>query len=88
MRGFNRPASLSDSNAFDDWLTETVALTSSERDRRLTEWTRAPAARACHPREEHLLPLMVCAGAAGADPGVQVFKDRVMDVTVSAHRFG
>ena len=28
-------------------------------------WAQAPAARVGHPREEHLLPLMVVAGAAG-----------------------
>jgi len=53
-------------DAFQDWLTEvcTGDLTTLERERRLTEWTAAPAARYCHPREEHLLPLHVCAGMA------------------------
>ena len=31
----------------------------------LVAWTSLPQARSCHPREEHLLPLMVAAGAAG-----------------------
>lgn len=40
----------------------------SERQQLLSQWTKAPGARFAHPREEHLLPLMVVAGAAhGSD---------------------
>jgi hypothetical protein len=35
----------------------------AEPTRRLVGWSKAPAARYCHPREEHLLPLHVCYGA-------------------------
>jgi len=54
-------------DAFQDWLIETCTgpLTEAERERRLIEWERAPNARYCHPREEHLLPLHVCQGLAG-----------------------
>jgi hypothetical protein len=31
---------------------------------------------------------MVVAGAAGADPGAQVFSDRVMETRLSAFTFG
>ena len=31
---------------------------------RLLKWEQETAARYCHPREEHLLPLHVCYGAA------------------------
>ena len=56
----------------------------------LGDWEQAPGARLCHPpgAEEHLLPLMVVAGAAGADPGAQVFSDRVMETRLSAFTFG
>lgn len=53
--------------AFHDWLLETCTrpdLTQAEREARLAHWQQAPHARFCHPREEHLLPLMVCLGAA------------------------
>jgi len=53
--------------AFEDWLEETcgdTALQESERGERLAHWERAPHARFCHPREEHLLPLHVCYGLA------------------------
>ena len=54
--------------AFQSWLAETCGsgnLSEVERDRRLADWARAPHARYCHPREEHLLPLHVCAGFGG-----------------------
>jgi len=54
----------------------------------LIAWENAPAARECHPRSEHLVPLFVVAGAGGADPGVQDFSGKVLDVAVSAFRFG
>jgi aromatic ring-opening dioxygenase catalytic subunit (LigB family) len=88
MRGFMTRAAATDSEAFDGWLAESVALEPALRDARLVEWAQAPAARRCHPREEHLLPLMVAAGAARNDRGRRVFQDMVMGSTVSAHRFG
>ncbi len=54
--------------AFEDWLLETCAspaLAESERSDRLADWEKAPHARFCHPREEHLLPLHICYGMAG-----------------------
>ena len=53
--------------AFEDWLEETCAsveIEEAERAERLIHWERAPHARFCHPREEHLLPLHVCVGLA------------------------
>ena len=54
----------------------------------MTHWAEAPSGRACHPREEHLLPLMVTAGAAGADKGERDFQDVIGGKTISAFRFG
>jgi aromatic ring-opening dioxygenase catalytic subunit (LigB family) len=88
MQGFYRPRSLEKSEAFDRWLGETVAALPAERDERLSRWVEAPFARECHPREEHLIPLMVAAGAGGDDRGAQVFRDQVMGVWVSAAKFG
>ena len=53
--------------SFEAWLLETCAskeMDEEERRRRLIHWEKAPFARFCHPREEHLLPLHVCYGAA------------------------
>lgn len=77
-----------DSVRFDDWLTETVALPPEERARRLARWADAPGARAAHPREEHLLPLHVVAGAGSPDGGARVFHDAVIGSAQSAFRFG
>jgi aromatic ring-opening dioxygenase catalytic subunit (LigB family) len=51
-------------------------------------WESAPAARLAHPREDHLIPLMMVAGAAGADIGRRVFVDKVWNVTMASYRFG
>lgn len=88
MRGFGRPGAFEASRAFDDWLAETVTLPEDERNARLAAWTKAPAARDVHPREEHLLPLMVIAGAAGADRGAVAFSDTLMSVKISGAHFG
>ena len=88
MRGFGRSTSRAHSDAFDAWLTATVTASADQRLAALRRWASAPQARACHPREEHLLPLMVAAGAAGRDPGRVDFRDVVMGTTVAAHRFG
>lgn len=75
-------------DVFDDWLSETCLSPPALRNSALSQWERAPSARIAHPREEHLLPLMVAAGAAHNDSASCVFKDRVMGSTVSAFAFG
>lgn len=53
--------------AFEDWLQALCCesdMTEEERSLMLARWAEAPGARFCHPREEHLLPLHVCYGAA------------------------
>ncbi len=88
MRMFG-PGAAEPSKRFDAWLTGAVTATSADaRNEALVQWEGAPAARASHPREEHLLPLMVAAGAAGSDVGVKVFEDQVLGATVSGFRFG
>lgn len=90
MRGFFRGGTRArdESVAFDRWINDTIVQLQEERDSRLTRWTDAPSARQCHPREEHLLPLMVIAGAAGADLGRTVYQASLMGVQVSGHCFG
>ncbi|WP_174300351.1 class III extradiol ring-cleavage dioxygenase [Caulobacter sp. S45] len=57
--------------AFDAWLRDVMA-DGATRDRALTAWAQAPGARKAQPREDHLLPLMVAAGAASGEPGQTV----------------
>lgn len=88
LRAFG-PAAGPVSDRFDEWLTSTVCSADPQRrDADLARWDRAPGARLAHPREEHLLPLMAAAGAAGNQQGQKLFQDRVMGVTVSAFGFG
>ena len=77
------------SDLFDAWLTDAVcAPTAAARAERLSRWQQAPGARRAHPREEHLIPLMVAAGAGGEDIGKKVFTDHVLGTKVSAFQFG
>ena len=79
------------SKAFDDWLDQTVVQGApGERAARLNDWSSAPSARIAHPREEHLIPLMVAVGAAESEAGVRVYhEDAFMGgLVVSSFRFG
>lgn len=74
---------------FDAWLSEAVTQPdAAERERRLANWAHAPGAREAAPRDEHLIPLHVVAGAAGLDRGEKVFEDRILGAVQSAFRFG
>jgi aromatic ring-opening dioxygenase catalytic subunit (LigB family) len=88
LRAFRDPRAAPVAEAFDEWLRETMTLDAASRNARLQQWTSAPAARAAHPREEHLIPLMVAAGAAGDDRAVVAFNDRFTGLRLSAYHFG
>ncbi len=77
------------SQAFDQWLQTTLAAPPAQRETLLSAWETAPAARICHPREEHLIPLMVALGAAHDDQATCVYhEDNVFGgVTASSFRF-
>jgi len=91
LRNFwtDHPLVVQTAEAFDRWLTQTVTHDDAEeRAQRLISWAHAPGGLDCHPRPEHLLPLMVAAGAALADRGRQTFNDRLLGKPVSGYRFG
>jgi aromatic ring-opening dioxygenase catalytic subunit (LigB family) len=73
---------------FDAWLREAATKPPAERDALLVRWATAPRAREAHPREEHLLPLMVIAGAAGEDPGLVAWRGAMNGYHLSAYHFG
>ncbi|MCC2673535.1 MAG: dioxygenase [Ramlibacter sp.] len=88
MRGFRQPASMPVSQQFEAYLHEAIRQRDpAQRNRMLVEWQSAPAARLAHPREDHLLPLMVVAGAAGEDTGEQIFVDEAMSVVMASYEF-
>ena len=85
------PAGRAPSEAFDAWLQATlVGSPPTEREARLLQWSTAPAARLSHPREDHLLPLMVARGAADDAPATCVYHEENIfgGVTASSFRFG
>jgi aromatic ring-opening dioxygenase catalytic subunit (LigB family) len=88
LRSFGQARARPISEAFDLWLSKAATAPPTERDRALAAWTTAPSARQAHPREEHLLPLMVIAGAAGDDAGVRAFTGTMMGARISGYQFG
>jgi len=87
LRAFGR-RSAQQAASFEGWLAEATTAQVKTRDARLRAWTEAPSARFAHPYEDHLLPLMVVAGAAGMDRGVPGWSGTLAGVPLSAWHFG
>ncbi len=90
LRAFG-PQAAAPSKAFDDWLGAAATDASpAQRTRALIDWAQAPAARIAHPREEHLIPLMVAVGAAEGEAGERVYHESSFmgGISVSSYRFG
>ena len=90
MRAFFRPTQQARDAAasFDGWLQSIAQADGPTRQAQLVRWAEAPGARMAHPREEHLLPLMVAVGAAGDDAGSVGFSGPVLGYPASALHFG
>ena len=88
LRAMRHPSAPAVSEAFDAWLRGVMAEGPEARNTALVGWAAAPAARQAHPREEHLLPLMVAAGAAGNDRAVLGFAGTGFGVRLSSYHFG
>src|SRR5690554_2747236 len=89
MRGYGDTRYTPVSAEFDNWLTTAVESAPEQRNALLENWSQAPRAFECHPsgHEEHLIPLMVTAGAANDSKGMKVYSEEVMKTTISAFRF-
>lgn len=73
--------------SFESWLLETCSsseIDEQTRTKRLIDWAKAPSARYCHPREEHLLPLHVCYGLAGSQCS-ESFELRILNIKSSMY---
>lgn len=86
MRGYGDPRFTAPSEAFDGWLTAAAESNADKRAALLALWRDAPSGRLSHPREEHLLPLMVAAGASRGK-GRRIYSEHVMNTAISAFRF-
>ena len=88
MRAFFERGGEAHAEAFDAWLRDAVAQPRAEREALLEAWTQAPHARFVHPREEHLIPLMVVTGAAGDDRAAIPYNGTFVGLRLSAVHFG
>jgi len=88
LRIFRDPRSAPIAETFDAWLRGTMALAPAARAEELARWASAPAARLAHPREEHLIPLMVATGAAGDDGARLAHNNTFAGLRLSAFHFG
>jgi len=89
MRGFGHAQATPVAEAFTRYLTEAVSLQDTrQRDEMLRRWESVPSARLAHPREDHLMPLLVAAGAAGVDRGAILLAEQVMQVPMTSYVFG
>ncbi|SHO43918.1 DODA-type extradiol aromatic ring-opening family dioxygenase [Desulfopila aestuarii] len=90
LRAFREPptaATIGLNQEFEGWLRNVMVsreLSESEREQQLVRWDDSRAARYCHPREEHLLPLHVCYGVAGG-PADRVVEVEYMERTASMY---
>jgi aromatic ring-opening dioxygenase catalytic subunit (LigB family) len=86
--GLRGPSAAGPSSKFDAWLDNALS-DPAMRERNLLHWTSAPAARLSHPSEDHLIPLMVAAGAADGSSATRIYHqtDLFGFVTASSYRF-
>ncbi|NNC99695.1 MAG: dioxygenase [Gammaproteobacteria bacterium] len=88
MQAMQHPETQTAAASFNQWLIDTCCsaeFTLGQREQRLCDWTEAPYARYCHPREEHLMPLHVCMGMTqdSSTPAELVFNETVLGAAVS-----
>lgn len=76
-----------ESYAFHDWLDTALAQDEASRTTALAGWSQAPGGRASHPREEHLLPLMIASGAGSDLPGRRIWRGSVGPTALGAWAF-
>ena len=88
MRAFFQPDLVSPPQvaAFNQYLIDSLnsMLSYDEQATRLSAWLDAPYARLMNPREEHLLPLHVCFGAAKGSRAKLLFQHKVIQREVLA----
>jgi aromatic ring-opening dioxygenase catalytic subunit (LigB family) len=85
------PSARTPSQQFDDWLAESLLHSApAVRSEKLLNWCDAPSARAAHPREEHLITLLVALGSAEKEAATRIYyeQDLLGGLVVSSYRFG
>jgi aromatic ring-opening dioxygenase catalytic subunit (LigB family) len=85
LQNFNLFASAS--FEFHDWLDQILSRNWRERAEHLSNWRHAPGGRASHPREEHLIPLMLASGAGSDLPARRLWRGSVGPSCLAAWAF-
>jgi aromatic ring-opening dioxygenase catalytic subunit (LigB family) len=86
LRAMGDPRMTVPSQQFDAWLTAAACAPADARSEQLSQWDKAPSARLAHPRHEHLLPLMVAAGASER-PGRKIYSELVLGTMIAGFAF-
>jgi aromatic ring-opening dioxygenase catalytic subunit (LigB family) len=74
--------------SFDEALKEAVEADPAVRQERMAAVAKRPDARQAHPWMDHLMPVYVAAGAAGDDPGQQIWTMHEACFAWGQYRFG
>lgn len=79
MNAFFHPSqkTVQASKDFNEWLKDVILGSKEDSNylETLKQWEKAPGARLCHPREEHLIPLFMVAAAGGEDAQAKLIYD-------------
>ncbi|KAF2103652.1 putative aromatic ring-opening dioxygenase LigB subunit [Rhizodiscina lignyota] len=74
--------------SFDEALKDAATTKPEERGAKMSALMERSDARKAHPSLEHILPIHVSAGAAGSDPGVQLWTFPEGSLSWAQYRFG
>ncbi|KAI3322969.1 putative aromatic ring-opening dioxygenase LigB subunit [Xylariaceae sp. AK1471] len=85
-RGTGKPMSYA--FTFDDALKEAISTEPEGRRAAMSDLMKRPDARQAHPTLEHILPMYVAAGAAGADIGERLWTMPEASLSWAQYRFG
>ena len=77
MRAYfnSNPSTVQASKEFDDFLVDVICENDAKiRFEKLKNWDMNSYGKLCHPRPEHLMPLMVCVGTVNEDDKVTAYR--------------
>lgn len=73
-------SALKASHEFNNWLKKVMLESDAKSlEEHLINWENAPGARMCHPREEHLLPLLVVAASGDHEKNELIYDEQNED---------
>ncbi|KAF7196678.1 4,5-DOPA dioxygenase extradiol [Pseudocercospora fuligena] len=75
-------------SSFDELLSSAVAVSPDQRQKQLRALLKTPEAQAAHPTKEHIMPLVVAAGAATSDRGKRLWTYPEGSLIWAQYRFG